>query len=563
MSYRDRRLREAAQERDSNDSDTSTDEETFDRRLFEAAEEADSDDDDGGGRDVRPGRGTEDRVVEREPSPEPTPSPSPSTDPSPEPTPSPEPSPPLRAPRSGAQTTPSTEPDQEMAEMNQEAMDTVRDVTDRVREETEAAGEAISEGIETLQEAGDDAVIPTDPTAQALGVQEGLRREASPFETGAVGGLEVFNVPQTALGLAAAGGFAGARLGEVARGEEDVAAQRTARGAIAAGEALEEQVTERPVETVGAAATSVALSGGGFLAAARLGGRAGLAARAAVQPGEELIGQVGGRGTRAIAGERAADTLFPNNEPILFSEEAAIRGVERFAGGVQDLRSRTSVAGVGAGVPAIEIETEQETEDMDDGGMMEPPESDIDEPIFREPEPMSGGVRRRGVERDPFDDPFDDPFESPFELEIETESELEQEIERETEAIRTQVGLNLESIQQDVFETPTERPPFEIQTPIERTPFETEFEQTQVEIEQEQETEQELEFRRETETRREVEPFDFFDMDDMGMVEPVDGMGFQAVDTEIRPLQEEPGEQSYHDDSELEEDLDRYRSGEF
>jgi hypothetical protein len=200
---------------------------------------------------------------------------------------------------------------------------------------------------------------------------------------------------------------------------------------------------------------------------------------------------------------------------------------------------------------------------MDDGGMMEPPESDIDEPIFREPEPMSGGVRRRGVERDPFEDPFDDPFESPFELEVETESELEQEIERETEAIRTQVGLNMDLFQEDVFEPPTERPPFEIQTPVERTPFETEFEQRQVQMEQEQETEQEIEFRRETETRREVEPFDFFDTAEMGMGEPVDDVGFQAVDTRIRPLQEEAGEQSNHDDSELEEDLDRYRRGGF
>jgi len=202
---------------------------------------------------------------------------------------------------------------------------------------------------------------------------------------------------------------------------------------------------------------------------------------------------------------------------------------------------------------------------MDDGGMMRPPESDIDEPIFREPEPLSGGVRRRGVERDPFDDPFDDPFASPFELEIETESELEQEIESETEAIRTQVGLNLDLFQEDVFQPPTEQPPFEIQTPVERTPFETELRQTQVEIEQEQETEQELEFRRETETRREVEPFEFFDTAEMGMGEPVDGQGFQAVDTTIRPLQDETEAtgQSNGEQSELEEDLDRYRSGGF
>jgi hypothetical protein len=49
----------------------------------------------------------------------------------------------------------------------------------------------------------------------------------------------------------------------------------------------------------------------------------------------------------------------------------------------------------------------------------------------------------------------------------------------------------------------------------------------------------------------------------MGMGEPVDGEGFQAVDTQIRPLQEEPESQSNGDQSELDEDLDRYRRGGF
>jgi hypothetical protein len=122
--------------------------------------------------------------------------------------------------------------------------------------------------------------------------------------------------------------------------------------------------------------------------------------------------------------------------------------------------------------------------------------------------------------------------------------------------------LGLESIQQDVFEPPTERPPFEIETPVERPPFETEVPPFEMEMEREQETEAPP-FRFETETRREVEPFEFFDTAEMGMGEPVDGEGFQAVDTRIRALQDEPQPESNGDQSELEEDLDRYRRGGF
>lgn len=61
MSARDRRLREAARERERQES-TDIDDSAFDARLRQAAEEQSE------SRDVRPGRGTEDRVVEREPS---------------------------------------------------------------------------------------------------------------------------------------------------------------------------------------------------------------------------------------------------------------------------------------------------------------------------------------------------------------------------------------------------------------------------------------------------------------------------------------------------------------
>jgi len=104
MSYSDRRLRQAAEEADRQQSND-TDESAFDEGLRQAAERQ------SGSRDVRPGRGTEDRVVEREPSggggssggggggggsrpsPDPEPQPEPDTTPTPSPEPEPEPEP--------------------------------------------------------------------------------------------------------------------------------------------------------------------------------------------------------------------------------------------------------------------------------------------------------------------------------------------------------------------------------------------------------------------------------------------------------------------------------------
>jgi len=97
MSARNRRLREAARERDREQS-SDTDESAFDEGLRQAAERQSR------SRDVRPGRGTEDRVVERDADPEPEPdrdtggddrptpdrSPEPSPDPEPEPEPEPD-----------------------------------------------------------------------------------------------------------------------------------------------------------------------------------------------------------------------------------------------------------------------------------------------------------------------------------------------------------------------------------------------------------------------------------------------------------------------------------------
>jgi len=88
MSARDRRLREAARERDRQQSN-----DTQESASFIADRLGGGDDD--GSRDVRPGRGTEPDVVERDPTPEPEPQPEPEPEPEPDttPTPSPEPEP--------------------------------------------------------------------------------------------------------------------------------------------------------------------------------------------------------------------------------------------------------------------------------------------------------------------------------------------------------------------------------------------------------------------------------------------------------------------------------------
>lgn len=63
--------------------------------------------------------------------------------------------------------------------------------------------------------------------------------------------------------------------------------------------------------------------------AAATSSRAGAASRWAIQPGEEALGTAGYHATRRLRNQKAADRYFPNKEPLIFSEEAAIRGVNR------------------------------------------------------------------------------------------------------------------------------------------------------------------------------------------------------------------------------------------
>ncbi|MDR9412932.1 MAG: hypothetical protein RI531_10045, partial [Haloferacaceae archaeon] len=165
---------------------------------------------------------------------------------------------------------------------------------------------------------------------------------------------EIFNLPATALGLAGAASFVGARAGEVAAGRPEEAAQEVRESPLFqlgtevaefTGERVEEVragETERAIEETEEVVTSPAFietaafgagalvgSGAAITGLSRVAPRAGRAAAFGIQPGEELIGVAGARSLRAAGQPRAAERLFPNEEPLIFSEEAApgtIRG---------------------------------------------------------------------------------------------------------------------------------------------------------------------------------------------------------------------------------------------
>lgn len=108
------------------------------------------------------------------------------------------------------------------------------------------------------------------------------------------------------------------------------------------GEALEQEVRENPASFAGLGIGSLAASYGIMSAAARVSPRAGVAARYAIQPGEELAGSLGYRATRRAASTRTAERLFPNREPLIFSEEAALRTARGLYKRAPDARAKAT-----------------------------------------------------------------------------------------------------------------------------------------------------------------------------------------------------------------------------
>jgi len=443
----------------------------------------------------------------------------------PEPQPEPEPQEPPRIDR-GVEETPSVE--QFEAGLG--------DIGESLAEASEAIRGEFQEAPPDIANIGE--VIATGAEPEFI--------EPGGFRTGAVRGAgAIADVPGTALGLAGIGQFVGERGVEVATGEADEAVAETTAAFETGLEAAREAVTERPVQTFTTVGSSLVLSAGAFGAASAVGSRAGTAARFAIQPGEELLGRGGFAATRALRGEEAAQRFFPMQEPLIFSEEAALRAGSR----VLD-RARAAdvqVRGVGAGVPTFEVEfeTEDPAREMQER-LLEaeqrrivpmqdaPPRSDLSpEGTFFEPRGLDPRTRRR--------------------LRLAQEQELAQEIETELEGLRTELDLFDQEVTGQI-ETPTEildeleiaREVTDIEQELEQPPIEAELFRPPLETETEPpaETERppiEIELPPiETEQPpREVEPIPF----PIPPVEEDDGpmgvsfRGVRTVEAELRPTE--------------------------
>lgn len=134
--------------------------------------------------------------------------------------------------------------------------------------------------------------------------------------------------------------------------------------------AVYEGAKANPYVTGGGVVASLGVSSAAFKAARAVGPRTSAAARYTIQPGEELLGKAGYKVTRAATNERRAQQLFPDEEPLLFSEEAAIRAgrhVKRTAG---DATSRQRLREFAGDTRAQgELVTETELEEDDDLGV--------------------------------------------------------------------------------------------------------------------------------------------------------------------------------------------------
>jgi len=440
------------------------------------------DDDDDTSRDVRPGRGTEDRVVERDPSPTPEPS-EPDRDRDTRPS---------RPPRGGRQDrptptepTPSPDRDTGMDMVDRDAGRDRRPQRGVNRDETgvdvdvPSLEEAAKSTSEFIREAAREPI--RSPTAEAVAaateqdieLREEAGRRQQAFRRGAG---EIFNVPATALGLRAGAEFGAARARQAATGDVRDAASETFEAGRDIGEAFVRQARERPIETGAALAGGLIVSGGAVSAARTVSPTAGRATAFAIQPGEEIAGAAGLRATRAVSGERRAQQLFPEGEPLIFSEEAVIRRAQQAAERVPDFEVRRTER-IGAGlVPPVEVRrrrTEPEL-DVDDTELetatlireAERTRFEIEEATLR-PRVEFEGIRRdfgrrfeAGVLED-YDEALEEAtpeterfrpefaaLETPrFETALESEMRIEADLARELEQVReleTELALETE-----------------------------------------------------------------------------------------------------------------------
>jgi hypothetical protein len=428
------------------------------------------------------------------------------------------------------------------------------------RDIVEFADQAASKTSELIDQAASQRVrFPTTAAvtlATGQGASAGQAKQPDFVQAATRGGLELFNVPALAA--------TGSQLAEttvtgsrrIAAGEADQVGADIQDSATRSIEAFERQITQNPVETAALAAGSLVVSSGAIGGASRISKTAGGASKAIIQPGEEIVGIAGGRATRAIAGDKAADKLFPNNEPVIFSEEAAIRtGIQaqrKVSESFSNIRqSNTLGAGFGSLAKTdIDLETETESDSDSDSDStfsqrqtqafqnfqtqqvqlqtrqfdqaQTQAQSTIDLDALESATTETGTQQRQLEQSEPQTTIDLDALQS-AETEIEQELELEQELEQEVIVrpeldIDQQLDQQLEQIQsadqlldQQVDEDIDQQVEFKQQQVEEQLTQQTQqqveqfaFDQVQLDLEQEFELEQELEQEQEQELEADI-----------------------------------------------------------
>lgn len=197
-----------------------------------------------------------------------------------------------------------------------------------------AASSLFDEGGVASESIGDDVLRALGQDELADQYESGLRDFGKGVVQSSVMITDVPGVAKTGLeGTEAAGTL----VTGVASGQSRETLGSVGERGFAIGESVYNYAKENKAGFAGMAAGGLAASYGIMSTAARIGPRAGAASRYAIQPGEELAGAAGFRATKAATSTATAQKLFPNKEPLIFSEEAAIRGGQKAATKIRNL----------------------------------------------------------------------------------------------------------------------------------------------------------------------------------------------------------------------------------
>lgn len=291
------------------------------------------------------------------------------------------------------------------------------------------------EAIETVEDQTGDDIDAFDAPAVAIEAGRIAREQDNPIAKSAYGAM------QAPFGLASLLTSAPSALVEggelLTMDPENVDEIPGAVAGQVAGSAS--YMADNPLEVAAGGLVSLPVSAGIFGAASAIGPRAGAIARWSIQPGEEALGAAGYRATAGLAGTSAADRWFPNQEPIFFSEEAAIRAGgkvrDSFGEFAADTRGQADLTTEGEqkeddslGVPdddPFRVSDKRLFDPTREFGDADDPSRFIDEPPTRRPlykDDITDGIAGRG---DPLTWRGEGTFEDNWNAQIEAAQESE------------------------------------------------------------------------------------------------------------------------------------------